>query len=196
MSADWGRIGGEFSGGTLQNCTDSATAYLNGVTTDDNTVGDACGGLQQLQAAKLMDAVCGDKNCQFVVNTGDNFYINGTLFVRSRYFYRVDFFHISHASTHHCILRNVGCYANDNLAKPESLRCAARFQNDWYNIYKTPATPALQKLPWINSLGNHDALGLLSGVNAQIAYQQSNPDWVLPARYVVLVTRIFFVLLC
>jgi hypothetical protein len=33
------------------------------------------------------------------------------------------------------------------------------------------------------SLGNHDVLGGIQGVDDQIAYTHENPEWYLPARY-------------
>lgn len=148
---DWGRIGGEYSDGTLANCHARAAAYAANNSIVDDTEGNACGGLQQLATAKLMNAVCGRRGCKFVLNTADNFYIHG-------------------------------CYA-DGSNYPAYLQCAARFKNDWENVYNIPAMEHINGLPWISSLGNHDILGMKAGVDTQIAYQQKNPNWILPSRW-------------
>lgn len=68
-----------------------------------------------------------------------------------------------------------------------------RLYTDWYSLYQTAATPAIQNLPWYSTVGNHD-LPTPGGVDTEIAYDRlgnnaNQPyypygqNWNMPARY-------------
>ncbi|KAL4423141.1 hypothetical protein ABPG77_007794 [Micractinium sp. CCAP 211/92] len=73
------------------------------------------------------------------------------------------------------------------VAELMNMACAKRgcqfVVNTGENVYNARDMHALRGLPWINSLGNHDVLGLKGGVDEQIAYQQKNKNWILPGRW-------------
>ena len=65
---------------------------------------------------------------------------------------------------------------------------STRLYTDWYALYQTSATPAIQSLPWYSTIGNHD-VPTPGGVDLEIAYDRSplyapyGANWNLPARY-------------
>ncbi|GAX75598.1 hypothetical protein CEUSTIGMA_g3042.t1 [Chlamydomonas eustigma] len=57
-----------------------------------------------------------------------------------------------------------------------------RWKTDWLDVYKTDKTPTIKNLKWYNIFGNHDIVADGS-VDAQIAYNKVNPDWVANRTY-------------
>jgi UDP-2,3-diacylglucosamine pyrophosphatase LpxH len=77
---DWGRVGGEdsmFNKMTVDGCERHGYCCSNlqqADFPDDFGFGDIIDGPQQKYAATLLNEVCGEEGCQFIVGMGDNFY--------------------------------------------------------------------------------------------------------------------------
>ena len=136
-----------------------------------NTDDDIIGPWQQGNTASYLNTVCANLSaagtpCNFVLNTGDNFYQCG-----ADDYYTPGGFPLT----------------------PGSTAQNTRLYSDWFSMYQTSATPAISSLPWYSVLGNHDMTSPGS-VDLQIAYSQQGKasgqpyypyglNWNMPSRY-------------